>query len=212
MTLISAPLAATEIEVTLTRNALQPVAISYFTAVPLPSEDAEQITIRYGDLTAIEWTAGSMANLDAHILLANTSHLELPTVDVRVSIFEGAAPLSNLPKKEEIRQGHPGIVETLFFERTYQVENLHPGALGRVTVMDIQIRTAIMDLVRQKLWPVYLRVEATISEPTGEITVVRPTISAILKILPATAPARGDATVTSSVPASPPEGSAPPGE
>jgi hypothetical protein len=58
------------------------------------------------------------------------------------------------------------------------------GSLGQVSVHDIQLTEQMKELGRQKLWPAYVRVEATLQDlPTG-VEAIRPTNSAFLKIVP----------------------------
>ena len=168
---------------------LRAVAVAFFAATPEATANPKEARIRYGDLGTVLWAQGTLPSIDARILVANTSPLKLPRINVQVSIYLGRIAFASIPEPDAIAPGAPGIEETLFFERTYELDEMAAGSLGSVMVSGIQMQAAVDDLVRQKLWPCYLRVNATVSEPTGDVKVVAAQASSLLRIVPA--PPRG---------------------
>ena len=148
------------------------------------TEEGKQVRVRFGELDAIRWKEGSLPTLDAHVLVANLTGLWAADLPVRVTIFFGLTPEASVPPLEEIVPGAKGIAERRFFQRTYHMENLAPTSLGRISVRDIRLQDAIADYTRQKIWPVYLRVEAELEAVGKEVDVPRPVASAHLPILP----------------------------
>jgi len=148
------------IPVSLKSPGLHVAGIVFYSATLAPGESSEEMVIRHGDLGLVNWAPGTLPNVDAHVLVANTTQLKVVGVSVQVSIYIGETSATNPPKPDKIYPGAPRIVEKLFFERTFMLEDMSRGSLGRVAVHDIQITEHMRDLGRQGFWPAYVRVEA----------------------------------------------------
>lgn len=184
----AAPAAAadggTTLSVALPRPGLYAAAVGFFAATPEPGASEKEIVLRYGDLRTLRIGAGTLPVLDAQVILANASPLTVPRQPVRVSVFLGRVPQANLPPEEEIRPGAPRIQEIPFYDRTYVVKDLAAGGVGRILIPDIQLSEAIREQVRQKIWPVYLRVEARLEEVPPDVEAVQPSVTGFIKLLP----------------------------
>jgi len=172
------------ISVSLKNPGLHVAGIVFYSATLARGDKPEELVIRHGDLDLVEWRPGTLPTIDAHVLVANTTPLKIGSVSVQVSIYIGEASGVDPPAADKISPGAPRIVEKLFFERTFSLENVSRGALGRVAVRDIQMAEHMKDLGRQKIWPAYVRVEATLKDLPHGVEAIRPNNSAFLKIVP----------------------------
>jgi hypothetical protein len=170
--------------VSLPRPGVYAAGVSFFAATPEPAGSAREAAIRYGDLHTLRVSSGTLPLLDAQVLVVNATPLVVPSVPVRVSILLGRVPEASLPPESEIQPGAARIQELPFFERTYSIKNLVPGGIGRVLISDIQIADAMKDQLRQKLWPVYLLVEARIEGLPSDVEAVQPSTSAFIRLVP----------------------------
>ena len=163
---------------------LRAIAVSLFTASPEARVDGNQVRILYGDVDAIRWDLATLPSLDVRVLVLNSSRLNLPVVDVKVSVYVGKMAAEDAPALEAVKRGMNGVTEDLFYEATFEIEHIAAGSLGVLEVPGIRLKGMVVDLIRQKLFPSYVWVEATISEPTGEVHLVDKPVSKLLKMVP----------------------------
>jgi len=204
--LLVVPARAGEVRLENQGDGVYAAGISFFCAFPARGQEPGEFILRYGDLPEMVWERGALNSVDAQVLVVNATPLRLPRIGVRVTLTLGQAALLAMPPPEELRPGGAGIVESLLFERTFSLDGVEAGSVGRVLVSDIQMAEIVKNLVRQKLWPAYLRAEAHLEGVPDEMKVAKPSASGLLRIL---LPA---AAVTPATPAAPPAGSAPPTE
>jgi hypothetical protein len=135
--------------------------VAFFGAVPFAEKD-DTLSVEFGDLEKLSWVPGALPVVDAHVMLVNSTGLQLPEIQVKVSLYLGVGSLSALPEEEDMVPGAEGIQEQLFFERVFKVSKFVHATIRRVSVSDIHLSEVIEDQTRQGRWPGYLRVEALV--------------------------------------------------
>jgi hypothetical protein len=184
ISLMATPPRAGEQVVPLKAGGLYVAGVGFFAAVPYLGADGQSMELRYGDLETLSWVPGTLPVVDAHVLLVNASNRTIPRIVVRVSIYLGSASLVGFPEEQAILPGAEGIQESLFFERDYTLNDLERGTMGRIAVTDIDTSHMVQNQFRQKRWPAYVRVEATLTEKPEDLEVPVPTATNFLKIVP----------------------------
>lgn len=180
-----APLAG-EVDVPLEPRGLRVLAVSFYTASPVEMTDTSQVRIAYGNLDALVWDRTTLPHFSLQVLVLNTSTLRVPVVDVTVTVRVGMTTLDPpLPLDRIAVRGERIIQDDLHFERAFEVRDLDAGGLGVLEVRDLDLRGIVGEAVRQKMFPAYVHVEARLSEPTGEVTVIDAPASALLRLTPA---------------------------
>jgi hypothetical protein len=190
MLLVPATAGAVEQEIPLDGRGLYMAGVGFFSAFPSQS-GGDSLVLHYGDLDTVSWVPGMLPVVDAHVLMVNASGRLVPEVKVKVSMFLGVGSISTLPPEDEISPGMDGLEESLFFERVFSVKKFEHATLRRVGLHDIALNEAVVDRMRQGLWPAYLRVEAHIVGKPDWVDATKPGTTDFLKIYPrATAPAQ----------------------
>ncbi len=157
--------------------------VACFSAFPT-SEDEDTLAVHFGDLETLSWVPGALPVVDAHVMAVNSTGLQIPEIQVKVSLYLGVGSFSALPAEDEIFPGAEGLQESLFFQRVFTVKKFRHATIRRVAVTDIHLSEAINDQLRQGRWPSYLRVEAQVVGKPETVPIPLDATTGFLKIVP----------------------------
>ena len=157
--------------------------VAFFSAFPT-SEDENILALHFGDLETLSWVPGALPVVDAHVMAVNSTGLQIPEIQVKVSLYLGVGSLSALPAEDEIFPGAEGLQESLFFQRVFTLKKFRNATIRRVAVTDIHLTEVINDQMRQGRWPGYLRVEAQVVGKPETVPTPIDMTTGFLKIVP----------------------------